>query len=225
MLEYRRMYFALAVSACTLMKMTVAFVPTNRHSLDTRPCTSATTTLFGQENDNLLERFANPTIDDPWLPLTEAGIAQIVAPSLQLFWLASVKSPFPTWATPFFVSDWTAPARGSFLAPTLIHGAGLACCWLLGALASKGYEQQAFEGDFGTVFLSTAKAGAFAVGVLILATQFDLYTEMGGYVSVGESVETDARIYRAAGELINDCVFEAITLLSWRLYRSAAANM
>jgi hypothetical protein len=96
---------------------------------------------------------------------------------------------------------------------------------LLGALASKGYEQNAYEGSLGTVFLSTVKAGAFACGLLILATQFDLYTEMGGYVQVGDSVETDIIIYKATVEVINDCVFEAITLLTWRLYRSAAATL
>ncbi|CAJ1951808.1 unnamed protein product [Cylindrotheca closterium] len=193
--------------------------------------------LFSQNNQNqppnndessssLLERFTKPVIDDPWLPLTEAGLAQVVAPSLQLFWLAALQSPFPSWANPLFSSGilWNQLPRGSFLAPTLIHGAGLACCWILGALASKGYERKAFAGDAGTVLLQTAKAGAFSVGLLILATQWDLYTELGGYVQVGDSVETDIRIYRALVEGINDCFFEGIVLLGWRFYRSAAAN-
>jgi hypothetical protein len=212
-----RLIFILAVCACTLMPTTIAFAPPKHNS-------RTLTTLFAQENENLLDRFTNPVIEDPWLPLNEAGIAQVVAPSLQLFWLASVNSPFPSWATPF-LSDLSFAPRGSFLAPTLVHGAGLACCWLLGALASKGYEQNDYEGSLGTVFLSTVKAGAFACGLLILATQFDLYTEMGGYVQVGDSVETDIIIYKATVEVINDCVFEAITLLTWRLYRSAAATL
>jgi hypothetical protein len=212
-----RLIFILAVCACTLMQTTFAFAPPKHNS-------QTLTTLFAQENENLLDRFINPVIEDPWLPLNEAGIAQVVAPSLQLFWLASVNSPFPSWATPF-LSDLSFAPRGSFLAPTLVHGAGLACCWLLGALASKGYEQNAYEGSLGTVFSSTVKAGAFACGLLILATQFDLYTEMGGYVQVGDSVETDIRIYKATVEVINDCVFEGITLLAWRLYRSAAATL
>lgn len=110
------------------------------------------------------------------------------------------------------------------MAPTLIHGAGLACCWLLGSLASKAYEKQAYEGSAGTVLATTAKAGAFAVGLLIFGTQLDLYADMGGYVQVGDSVETDMRIYRASVEVINDCVFEAIVLLAWRFYRNAAAK-
>jgi hypothetical protein len=46
---------------------------------------------------------------------------------------------------------------------------------------------------------------------------------MGGYVAVGDSPETDARIYRALVELINDIFFEAITLVVWRIFRSRVA--
>lgn len=180
---------------------------------------------------SLLTRFTNPVIDDPWLPLTEAGLAQIVAPSLQLFWLASAHSPsFPSWANPIVLSSdaaaavyWDQLPRGSFLAPTLIHGAGLACCWLLGALASNGYQEEAFEGDFGTVCVSTLKAGAFSVGLLIVATQLDLLRHYG-YIQVGDSPETDMRLYRAFVEVINDCFFEAMVLLAWRFYRRAAGR-
>jgi hypothetical protein len=215
--NYCRTIFILAVSACTLVQTTIAFAPPKHNS-------RTLTTLFAQENEKLLDRFTNPVITDPWLPLNEAGIAQVVAPSLQLFWLAAVNSPFPSWTTPF-LSDLYFVPRGSFLAPTLVHGASLACCWLLGALASKGYEQNPYEGSLGTVFSSTVKAGAFACGLLILATQFDLYTEMGGYVQVGDSVDTDIRIYKATVEVINDCVFEGITLLAWRLSRLAAYTL
>jgi len=106
------------------------------------------------------------------------------------------------------------------LAPTLIHGAGLACCWLLGCLAVKGYEQENFEGELPQVLLSTIRAGAFSCGVLIMGTQIDLYQEMGGYVQIGDSPETDLRIYRALVEIINDIFFEATTLLAWRALRS-----
>ena len=168
--------------------------------------------------EGVLDRFTNPRIDDPRLPLTEAGIAQIIAPSLQLFWLRSLNSPFPSWAAPIY--DYTFVPRGAALAPTLIHGAGLACCWLLGCLAVRGYERDIFEGELSQVVLSTIKAGAFACGVLISCTQLDLYQEMGGYVQLGASQETDLRIYRALVEIINDIVFEAGCLLTWRVLRS-----
>jgi hypothetical protein len=172
-------------------------------------------------NDNLLDRFTNPKIEDPFLPLTEAALAQIGAPTMQLFWLVAIDSPYPSWATPL-VDPSFAP-RGAFLAPTLIHGASLACCWVLGCLAVKGYERETYEGSFGQVFASTAKAGAFACGVLILATQFDLYQEMGGYVQFGDSPETDGRIVQGLVEVVNDVFFEAVTLLTWRLFRSTVA--
>jgi hypothetical protein len=177
----------------------------------------------GSDDDNgLLDRFLKPKIDDPALPLTEAGIAQIAGPTLQLFWLVSLNSPYPSWATPLY--DPTFPSQGAFLVPTLIHGAALSCCWLLGCLAAKAYEQSAYKGTFGSVTASTVKAGAFACGILILGTQFDLYQEYGGYVQLGDSAEADLRIYRASVEVINDIFFAVATLLPWRLFRSTLAN-
>lgn len=169
----------------------------------------------------LLERFVNPRIDDPFMPLTEAGLVQIVAPTLQLFWLVSLDSPYPSWAQPLY--DYTFAARGAFLAPTLIHGAALSCCWLLGCLAARAYELPNFrvkDNDYGRIVSSTIQAGAFASGILILATQFDLYREFGAFVQAGDSPETDLRIYRALVEVINDIFFEFIVLLPWRLFRS-----
>ena len=170
---------------------------------------------------SLMDRFLNPQIDDPVLPLTEAGLVQVVGPTLQLFWLVSLDSPYPSWAQPLY--DYTFAARGAFLAPTLIHGAGLACCWLLGCLAARAWEQPAFRatnGDYGKVLGSTLQAGAFACGILVLATQYDLYRELGAFVQVGDSPETDLRIYRALVEVINDIFFEFIVLVPWRLFRS-----
>lgn len=179
----------------------------------------------GNDNDTarggLINRFLNPRLDDPFLPLTEAGLVQVVGPTLQLFWLVSLDSPYPSWAQPFY--DYTFAPQGAFLAPTLIHGAGLACCWLLGCLAARSYELPNFraqDGDYSRVVSSTIQAGAFACGILILATQFDLYQELGGFVQVGDSPESDVRIYRALVEVINDIFFEFIVLLPWRLFRS-----
>mgnify|MGYP007080210327 CR=1 FL=1 len=179
--------------------------------------TSITTRLH-ETKSSLFDRFANPKIDDPWLPLTEAGIAQVVAPTFQLFWLAALQSPFPSWAAPLYDPTF-APPRGAFLAPTLVHGAGLACCWLAGCLAAEAYAKDAYEGTIKEVVVSTLKAGAFSSGLLILATQYDLYRDMGGYYQLGFSPETDIQILRHTVELINDIVFEAVVLLIWRIIR------
>lgn len=102
----------------------------------TKYSTATTSALYEKKNDEgetpksttttILDRFTNPRIDDPWLPINEAGLVQIVAPTLQLFWLLSMGSSFPSWATPLF--DYTFAPRGAFLAPTLIHGTYCPCC-------------------------------------------------------------------------------------------------
>jgi hypothetical protein len=190
-------------------------------NLSTRQGSIHSKTSLNDNNDSILERFSNPQIDDPWLPLNEAGVAQVVAPTLQLFLLVAADSPSPSWALPLY--DPTFAARGAFLAPTLIHGAGLASCWLLGCLAAKGFEKEAYEGSYGQVFASTVKAGAFACGILVLATQFGLYQDIG-FAQPGDSPETDLRMYRTLVEVINDIFFEGITLLSYRMIRCSISQ-
>jgi hypothetical protein len=188
-----------------------------------------------------LNRFLSPQIDDPGLPLTDILFAQIVAPTLQLYWVFITQSPLPSWATPissYFGEAAELAPRGSLLAPTLIHGAGLAVCWLAGALAAKSFERDAFtlsnnnfddDGSnnrlsmggkikqYDTVLLRLFQAGAFACGILIVSTQVDLLLEFKGqYVSFGESEETDFRLFLASVEVINDIVFEALVISSWR---------
>lgn len=125
------------------------------------------------------------------------------------------------------------------MAPTLIHGAGLAVCWIAGALAAQMYEKDAFilrelgevQGDspselnlwdkvrrYDTVLFRLIKAGAFATGILIVSTQVDLLLEFKGhYVQFGESPETDLRLLVATVEVINDVFFEALVIGSWRI--------
>jgi hypothetical protein len=184
-----------------------------------------------QEN-SLISRFLTPKIDDKGLPLADALTALIVGPSLQVFWLALNHAPSPTWLKPLLTSAAIFPsaARGTLVAPTLIHGAGLASCWLAGALAAKAYEREAFDvsknnGSYGEVLSRLVKAGAFAVGILIISTQIDLFLEFGGrYVQLGESEETDMRLMSAFAELINDIFFEGLTITTWRFYLASQSN-
>lgn len=174
------------------------------------------------DQQGFVSRFTNPILDDPYLPLSDVCTAQIVAPSLQIFWISLVQAPTPTWVRPLLDGAlWQT--RGSLLAPTLIHGAGLACCWLLGALAARAYQQKAIDptvdgGGYGTIIATVIKAGAFATGILILATQIDLLFEFGRFVQPGESDETDLRLLTAWVEVLNDVVFEATTLIFFRMY-------
>lgn len=173
-----------------------------------------------------LTRFISPQISDPGLPLADALLAQIVAPSLQVFWLVSQSAPSPTWLQPLFPTAQLFTTRGTLVAPTLIHGALLASCWLLASLAAKGYEYKGFDVTLGEgyseVLWRLVKAGAFAVGLLVLLTQLDLFFEFGGrFVQYGDGEESDLRIITATVEVINDCFFEGIVLGSWRLYRAS----
>ena len=116
------------------------------------------------------------------------------------------------------------------MAPTLIHGAGMACCWLLGALAAKAYERKAIDptfegGGYGSVFGTIVKAGAFATGVLNLATQADLLLEFGRFVQPGESDATDLRLLSAWVEVLNDVVFEATTITMFRMYLAVSTSI
>ena len=179
---------------------------------------------------SFMDRFTNPILDDPYLPISDVCTAQIVAPSLQVFWISLAHGPSPTWLRPVFDSSGVLwQTRGSLMAPTLIHGAGLACCWLLGALAAKAYESKAIyptveEGGYVTVITTILKAGAFATGVLILATQVDLLFEFGRLVQPGESDEADLRILSAWVEVLNDIVFEATTLTFFRLFLAVSSS-
>ena len=217
-----------------------------------------TTTLFADSNDDkdeqppqlmdddinindLFQRFLSPQIDDPGLPLTDVLLSQIVAPTFQLYWVFVAHAPLPSWARPissYFGEATELAPRGSLLAPTLIHGAGLAVCWLAGALAAKSFERDAFTltnnnyddenggsrlsigekiKQYDTVLLRLFQAGAFACGILIVSTQVDLLLEFKRYVQFGESDETDFRLFLAGVEVINDIFFEALIISSWRI--------
>jgi hypothetical protein len=155
-------------------------------------------------------------------------------------WLSLQHAPQPSWLRPFLVDTTSVLfSRGVFLAPALIHGAALAFCWIVGALAARAYERSSISPvqvveehsstwDYTGVFKAIFQSGAFATGILILSTQADLLLEYGRYVQVGESEEIDFRLLVAAVELINDVVFEAFAISTWRLflaYQTARMNL
>jgi hypothetical protein len=182
-----------------------------------------TTAEIKNESSSYLNRILSPKIDDRGLPLTDAFTAQIIGPSLQVFWLTLNGAPRPTWLQPIFDNSFYQ-YRGALLAPTLIHGAGLACCWLLGALFARAYENEAVDptyGGYSSVIWRIFQAGCFASGVLIFATQVDLLLEFGRYVQLGESEDVDIRLLQAFIEIINDIVFEILAIVPIRLYLAA----
>ncbi len=233
-------------------------------------------------SSSILQRFLNPRIDDPGLLLSDALLAQIVAPTLQIYWLLLANAPSPSWLHTIsrgggggeltgsnnLFSSFSS--RGSLLAPTLVHGAGLAICWLAGALAAKMFEKEAFtlqsttkeekgndakkkkkssdellvlptEEDedlfsslssiaapavniirpYQSILTRLVQAGAFSSGLLMFATQLDLLLEYrGNIVTVGMSDEIDFRLLLATVEVINDIVWEAVVITTWRLWHA-----
>lgn len=213
---------------------TVAFQP--RKVLVTK---QRFTTLNSSSNNNdedetdfnILDRFTSPKIDDAGLPLADSLLSQIVAPTMQITFLSIAHAPIPSWlysttsANSGMLFASSAPTSGLLIVPTLIHGAGLTVCWIMGCLAAKNFESDAFNVSGGrgykTVILRLVQSGSFAVGILIFATQIDLLLEYGRYVQPGESEAIDFRLLNAIVEVINDIVFEAGVLSAWRIYRAS----
>ena len=142
-----------------------------------------------EEKLNLFNRFTSPIIDDPGLPLSDVLVAQVIAPSLQIAWLSLRHAPQPSWLKPIVDTDLLYSRQGTFVAPALIHGAALAFCWVVGALAARAYERrsispvkaeqrqdtnavgsssaQEVEWDYSNVIKAILQGGAFATGLLI----------------------------------------------------------
>ena len=103
----------------------------------------------------------------------------------------------------------------------LPHGAGLAGCWLLGALAARGFEREKYTGE---ALATTVRAGAFAVGLLVLATQASfqvtLLTEDLSLLGPDPAAVEDFLRVRAASELVVDVTMEALFLIAWRQARA-----
>ena len=95
--------------------------------------------------------------------------------------------------------------------------------WFYPALAAKAYEREAYDGSVKEAVWRTVKAGCFAIGILILATQIQLNVEFAARGApppqLGDSPETDLVLNGVASELIADAVFEAVGLIAWRTIR------
>uniref|UniRef100_A0A7S1FZW5 Uncharacterized protein n=1 Tax=Corethron hystrix TaxID=216773 RepID=A0A7S1FZW5_9STRA len=185
-------------------------------------------TPFPSITPTLLRRFTEPRIDDIGLPLADTLVSGFAAPSVYVVILGIVHFQTPSW---LILPSFMGSVRGSLLAPTLLHGAGLAAIWLMGALAGRAFEKEAFDvsenaarewgGGYAMVLSRLVKAGAFSIGVLVLCTQADLFLEYGRWVQLGESEKVDLRLLTAIVEVFNDVVVQALSIGSWRLYRAS----
>jgi len=182
----------------------------------------------------LRARFLSPRIDDPGLPFADAlvciGGALFIAqwalsPTIPL----GIKIPPPSWLVPAALPptiDW----RGiPYILPTLAHGSELAFCWVLGALAANAYESEAYTGTLREAISRTWRAGAFAVGVLLLSTQLATSISLSSQGLDPASVVTtagidsgssaDVQIITSLFEVVCDVGVQAVQLTLFRAYR------
>jgi hypothetical protein len=176
--------------------------------------------LFGE---GARKRFTEARIDDKGLPIADALVVTAVSVFVATVVLG-LGIPRPSWLVP---APWVPKWRSlPFLVPALSHGAKLSCAWIPGALAAKAYERDAYDTTVNEAVKRTVKAGCFAVGILILATQFQLkvdFLSRGMPVpTLGDSPETDLILNGIASELIADSVFEAFGLIAWRVVRCSS---
>ena len=175
---------------------------------------------FGKQ---IRDRFLQPRIDDPGLPYADSLVCLCGA-----LFVASISIvgiiPRPSWLFPL---PGVPPLRSlPYILPAVSHGAGLAGCWLLGALAANAFEKEAYMGTLGDTLSRTWRGGAFSVGVLLLCTQFDYSASLltQGVDPFEASREADYRTLTTAFEVITDVSVQAVGLTAFRIYRWADAQ-
>ena len=169
---------------------------------------------------SMKERFTQARIDDRGLPIADALVVTTVPVFVATVVLA-LGIPRPSWLVP---APWMPRWRSlPYLAPALSHGAKLSLCWLPGALAARAYEREAYDGTVREAVNRTLRGGCFAVGLLILLTQFTIAAQFAAKgqppPNLGDGYETDLVLNAAASELIADAAFECVALLAWRVVR------
>ena len=168
---------------------------------------------FGQ---SIKQRFVAPTIDDPGLPY-----ADVLVVTCGTLFVASVVIagglPRPSWLVPLqLVPQWRALP---YVLPTLSHGASLAACWLLGALAAEAFEKGAYMGTWRDAVARTWRGGAFAIGVLIFGTQLVTSARLAAGGVPIPSYMADLLLTSTTNEVIVDCAVSAVGLTLFRLFR------
>lgn len=172
--------------------------------------------------DDVSRRFQAPVVNDQGLVITDALIAGIVVPGLEIFAAVAAGGPLPHWVVPNI----------GLVSSVLARGATLAACFCTGAFAAEAYDRRAFDypPPYGKSdrYLETLKrvwsAGAFAAGLLIVMTQLRTGLSIGFGVQFGDSPATDLVLLEATDDLIRDGLAEALGLTAWRLYRTSISR-
>jgi hypothetical protein len=184
-------------------------------------------------------RFFSPRIDDPGLPLADSlvcvcGALFVAQWALNPAIPPGIRIPIPTWLAPVALPAGVNWRSVPYIFPAFSHGVALAVCWVLGAFAASAYESEAYCGTWQTALSRTWRAGAFAVGVLILSTQVHTFFSLGAQgldpytvptaAGVDQLAQADIQILSTTFELIVDVGVQAALMTLFRLYRWADAR-
>ena len=172
---------------------------------------------FGKD---IISRFTSPVIDDPGLPYADSLVCicgSLFVSSVALKGLL----PRPSWLVPFLPAGVEGIRGLPYIVPAWTHGAGLALCWTLGALAASAFERGAYMGTLPEAIARCWKAGAFAVGVLLLSTQASTFVSLAsqGIDPLGPSPQADEMVLTNAFEIICDVAVQAAGLTAFRIFR------
>ena len=175
---------------------------------------------YGKE---IIGRFTRPRIDDPGLPYADSLVCVCGAMFVASLGLKGL-IPQPSWLFPLLPAG-VAPIRGlPYIVPAVSHGAGLAACWLLGALAAGAFSSEAYSGSLGAALSRTWKAGAFATGMLLFSTQLVTYVTLTAHgIDALDPVDVLAKgestILTTADEVLFDVLVQFGGLTAFRIFR------
>jgi len=83
----------------------------------------------------VVRRFQDPKIDDVGLIITDALVAGIIAPGIEIFLTVGSGSPLPHWVYP----------SSGLITSVLVRGATLAACFVAGAFAAEVTKLDIYE--------------------------------------------------------------------------------
>ena len=172
-------------------------------------------------------RFQSERVEDKGLPLADSLV--LISASCAIAICSIQLKHTPAWLREEWLREIPRDVLPNFPAvvAACVHGSKLAMFWIVGALAAKAYEVEAYDADYPEAIKRTVKAGCFACGSLILVEQASLRKSLEEIIGRGASTEyefgtnvaADLLINSKTSDLILDCFVSAISMLLWRTIR------
>eukprot|EP00929_Paragymnodinium_shiwhaense_P016614 TRINITY_DN125111_c0_g1_i1.p1 TRINITY_DN125111_c0_g1~~TRINITY_DN125111_c0_g1_i1.p1 ORF type:complete len:355 (+),score=52.08 TRINITY_DN125111_c0_g1_i1:130-1194(+) len=192
-----------------------SYLPTE---IEGKPVLTPCTPKYDYLDDDVVDRFLNPRIDDFTFVFEDMLFSGILAPALSVFLVVLTNKYVPGYLL------YEGVRKRAVLLPTLLHGVSLAFYWLLGALAARAYEAEAIDRNYPQeTLVRTLKACAFATGCLVVVTVTSVRLSTGE--GLAKSPEGDVAFIKATLDILLDTIFEVNVMVAWRLLRSQVGPM